>query len=205
MPLMMLKQQLKKARLRLNKSLPVRKCVLTGASGPSHQLIRFVTSPEGVVFPDIGNRLDGRGAWLKASGTVLAQAVKAKSLQKALKAKALAEDLPHLVERLLVERVQHLLGLGRRGGSVLGGAGKIRAASNHVAILLVATDASEREARGLASASGAEITIGCLSGEELGKVFGRPSLAFAACLTGNHGFAASLGEELARLQGVREE
>jgi len=30
-------------------------------------------------------------------------------------------------------------------------------------------------------------------------------LAFAACLTGNHGFAASLGEELARLQGVREE
>lgn len=195
---------MRKVSPRLNKSAPIRKCVVTGASGPSQHLIRFVASPDGVVFPDIGNRLDGRGAWLKASGTVMAQAVKAKSLQKALKATALAENLPHLVETLLVERVQHLMGLGRRGGSVIGGAGKIRAASNAVAILLVATDASEREARGLASSSGAEMTVGCLSGEELGKVFGRPSLAFAACVTGNHGFAASLGEELARLQGVRE-
>ncbi len=202
---MMLTRPLKKASPRLNKSAPIRKCVVTGVSGPSHQLIRFVASPEGVVFPDIGNRLDGRGAWLKASGAVLAQAAKTKSLQKALKAAALAEDLPHLVETLLVERVQHLMGLGRRGGSVLGGAGKIQAASHPVAILMVATDASEREARGLASATEAEMTVGCLSGEELGKVFGRPSLAFAACLTGNHGFAVSLREELSRLQGVREE
>jgi predicted RNA-binding protein YlxR (DUF448 family) len=196
---------MRKVRPRLNKSTPIRKCVVTGACGPSHQLIRFVSSPEGVVFPDIGHRLDGRGAWLKASGKVMAQAVKAKSLEKALKAGALAENLPQMVETLLVERIQHLLGLGRRGGMVIGGAGKIRAADDAVAILMVATDASEREARGLASASGAEMTVRFLSGEELGKVFGRPSLAFATCLTRNHSFAASLGEELSRLQGVREE
>lgn len=196
---------MRKVRPRLNKSTPIRKCVVTGASGPSHQLIRFVSSPEGVVFPDIGHRLDGRGAWLKASGKVMAQAVKAKSLEKALKAGALAENLPQMVEALLVERIQHLLGLGRRGGMVIGGAGKIRAADDAAAILMVATDASEREARGLASACGAEMTVGFLSGEEIGKVFGRPSLAFAACLKRNHSFAASLGEELSRLQGVREE
>ena len=67
-----------RVRVALIKSIPIRTCIVTGQTGPSDQLIRFVVSPDGMIFPDIGHKLDGRGAWLLASRQVLEQALNAK-------------------------------------------------------------------------------------------------------------------------------
>ena len=42
---------------------PERRCVATGASGPTEDLIRFVADPDGVLTPDLAERLPGRGVW----------------------------------------------------------------------------------------------------------------------------------------------
>lgn len=179
-----------------------RVCVVTGYRAPQAQLLRFVVDADGVIYPDINHRAGGRGAWLKADGAVLKDSGDA--LKKALKARAVVADLPVLVERLLVVRVQEILALGRRAGAVIGGAGKIRTAAENVALLLVAHDASPREAKNLANACGVSSTANMLRGEELAKVFGRESMAFVACLGGHDGLIARLHDELARLQGVRQ-
>ena len=186
---------------------PIRACVVTRHRAPQAQLLRFVVDAEGVVLPDINHRAGGRGAWLKADAAVLRESGDA--LKKALNARAVVDDLPCLVERLLVGRVQEILALGRRAGAVIGGAGKIRTATENVVLLLVADDASPREAKTLinacgANACGAVSTAHILRGEELGKIFGRESLAFVACLDGNQGLIARLHDELARLNGVRQ-
>ena len=189
-----------------NKSMLERVCVVTKYRAPQAQLLRFVVDADGMVFPDINNRAGGRGAWLKADGAVLKDSGDA--LKKTLKARGVVEDLPCLVERLLVGRVQEILALGRRAGAVIGGAGKIRTTAENVVLLLVAHDASLREAKTLANACGLSGmpfgTANILRGEELGKVFGRESMAFVACLGGHDGLIARLHDELARLHGVRQ-
>lgn len=191
-------------RQALIKSAPIRTCIVTGNSDQSDQLIRFVVSPDGMIFPDIGHKLDGRGAWLTANRNVLEQAIKSRRLEKALKANTLVPDLVNYVDEQLIKRVQHLLGMGRRAGVIIGGAGKISASKETVKMLLMANDASSREAKRLLGSANAEIHDGYLAGEELGRVFGRSSLAFVACLEESDGFQASLQSELCRLKGVRD-
>lgn len=202
---MKLVKPLNRSRVRelLIKPAPIRTCIVTGQTGPSDQLIRFVVSADGIIFPDIGHKLDGRGAWVTASRQALEQALKTKRLEKVLKATALVPDLIGYLDKQLLKRVQHMLGMGRKAGVVIGGAGKISASKDSVTMLLAATDASEREARGLKAATGADIHKGYLTGEELGQVFGRTSLAFVACLEESDGFQASLDSELCRLRGIR--
>ncbi len=48
-----------------------------------------------------------------------------------------------------------MLGMGRKAGVVIGGAGKISASKDSVTMLLAAKDASEREARSLKAVTGA--------------------------------------------------
>ena len=149
---------------------PLRACVMTRQRARQTQLIRFVVDAEGVVYPDINNRAGGRGAWLKADGALLKES--GDTLKKALKARGVVDDLPGLLERLLVVRIQEMLALGRRGGQVIGGAGKIRAMPESVVLLLIASDASPREAKALISACGVLTTANILRGEELEKCLG---------------------------------
>ena len=43
---------------------PERKCILTGAHGDRADLIRLALSPDGDLFPDLGAKAPGRGAWV---------------------------------------------------------------------------------------------------------------------------------------------
>ena len=55
---------------------PERKCIATGEVAPKRGLIRFVVSPDGVVVPDVLERLPGRGIWVSADRAALDLAVK---------------------------------------------------------------------------------------------------------------------------------
>jgi len=77
---------------------PERRCVVTGEVQPKAGLVRFVLSPEGVIFPDLAEKLPGRGIWVTANRDLIAKAAaKERALAKE-KARHTAE-LEHAAQR----------------------------------------------------------------------------------------------------------
>lgn len=199
---------------------PNRKCVITGRILPPAQMIRFVASDSGEVLPDIKAYLPGRGAWVVAERAILEKTFadkqgNAKPLLASLKAKHLTPDMLGLIEQLLLARVQSQLSMGRKAGVVIGGGGAIKAYAgasakkgNSVDWLIVAVDASEREAKAMLATTKPNHQCRALTSGEIGAVFGRESLVFAACLVSpnqgfSHGLNQSIGRALLRLQATR--
>lgn len=66
------------------KKIPLRKCVVTQERLPKRELLRIVKNNEGKVMVDLSSKANGRGAYIKKDLTVLEQAMKNKSLARAL-------------------------------------------------------------------------------------------------------------------------
>ena len=96
---------------------------------------------------------------------------------------------------MLRQRALSSAGLARRAGDLVGGSGKLAAEGESFAGLLAAPDASDREMRRLASRLNVDWTSRKLDATELGQVFGRDSLAFAAVRRGR---VAKTAENLRR-------
>ena len=186
--------------------IPERRCVVTGEGLNPHQLIRFVADGDGFVFPDVGNKVSGRGAYVKADRLVLEKAIKTDQLIKSLKAQHIAEDMVDIVDALLVRRCQDHIALARRSGIAIGGGGKIRSL-DEAAGLLIADDASEREARALRGDVDHGWVVSVMGSHEIGIPFGRQALAFAAILPSQaYGLvqqSEKLSNELRRLATYR--
>ncbi len=186
--------------------MPERRCVASGEALGPHQLIRFVADADGFIFPDVGSKLGGRGAYIKADRDVLAKAITSGQLKKSLSADHVADDMTDIVETLLVKRCQEHIALARRSGLAIGGGGKIRAAGD-VNGLLIADDASAREARALRGDVDHDWVVSSLASHELGVPFGRQAIAFAAILSSSAYGAMlqseKLSQELRRLATYR--
>ena len=101
-----------------DRSGPERRCIATGASGPTERLIRFVLGPDGAVVPDLAGRLPGRGAWLTADRALVLKAVKKNLFARAFRANVnLPDDFAGQIETLLVRRLQDVLALARKANS----------------------------------------------------------------------------------------
>ncbi|MGE5653186.1 MAG: RNase P modulator RnpM [Bacillota bacterium] len=82
------------------KKVPLRMCVGCQTMHPKKELIRVVRTPDGEVLIDPTGKKAGRGAYLCAQVACLEQAVKRKSLQRALE-----HDLPEEVVNSLKARL----------------------------------------------------------------------------------------------------
>ena len=181
-----------------------RRCIATGEAQPRAGLIRFVLSPDGVVTPDISEKLPGRGMWVSADRKALELAVKKNPFSRAAKAQATVPDgLIDLVETLVVKRLIHLISLARRSGDAICGFEKTKGAliSDSAKVLLQAADGSEQQKRKLRPPTGQNTYISCLTAAELGLAFGRDYVIHAA-LTGG-GLTRSVRTEFERLVGIR--
>jgi predicted RNA-binding protein YlxR (DUF448 family) len=183
-----------------------RRCVISGEVLGSHQLIRFIADADGFVFPDLGGKIKGSEAYVTADRLLLEKAVKTGQLARSLSARHVDEGMPEMVDKLLVKRCQDHISLGRRSGIAIGGGGKIRSLGE-VAGLLIADDASQREARALRGDVEHDWIISVMGSHELGIPFGRRALAFVAVLH-NPSYGATqqsekLSEELRRLATYR--
>src|SRR5690625_2549468 len=191
------------------RSVPERRCIATGESGPSDRLIRFALSPEGEVVPDLAARLPGRGVWLSADRAAAEKAVKKRLFSRGFRAQvSVAEDLPDLLERLLVERMIAIIGFARKAGQAVTGAEKTRAKlrSGSAGLLIQARDGSPDGRRKMAAlahgtGNGRIGLVELLDATELGLAFGRDFAIYAALDSG--GFAARLAMEARRLSGFR--
>ena len=66
------------------KKIPMRMCAVTREKYPKQELLRVVKTPDGEVKIDETGKLNGHGAYIKKDLNVLAQAIKTKSLARAL-------------------------------------------------------------------------------------------------------------------------
>lgn len=181
-----------------------RRCIATGQTRDSAELIRFVIGPDMAVVPDITGKLPGRGIWVSADRAALERAAKRKLFARAAKKPVEVQpDLVAEVEDQLGRRVVELLALARKSGTAVCGFEKVREllASGRAAVLLQARDGSERGKSKLRPPPGDGCYITVLSAAELGLAFGREHVIHAALADG--GLAARVIDEAARLAGMR--
>lgn len=190
----------------------LRLCAATREALNRDALIRFVVDPEGGIVPDLAQRLPGRGVWVKAEKSVVAQAVKANVFAKSLKRSVRADaGLPDRVEHLLEKRVLEALALANKAGLVTTGAQKVDelVESGAATVLVQAGDAAEggREklARKFAAVSRAkgreQAVVTSLSTEQLSLAMGRSNVVHAALIHG--GAAQRFWNEAERLSRFR--
>lgn len=181
---------------------PVRRCVVSGKTGPRDSFLRFVVAPDGTLTPDIEGKLPGRGLWLTVSRAALDEAVAKNAFAKAARAAVKTPpDLADRVDRLLVKRALEGLSLAKRAGAVAAGFVKAKALIDKggAGLVVEALDASRAErarlgGRDIATASG-------LSAEEMGAALGRDNAVHVALRDGP--MAARVGTDLTRLAAFR--
>ena len=184
---------------------PERRCILSGEVLAKEALLRFVVGPDGVLVPDFGNKLPGRGLWLRPSREGLQKAAERNLFSRAARqAVRLPEDLPELVARQLRQRCLDRLALARRAGEAVAGHDKVRGwlKEGAAALLLQATDGAAEPRRRLAALGRGHRpelnVIELFSAGELGQALGRDAAVHVAVASG--GLADTLYQEAARLR-----
>ena len=172
---------------------PTRTCIATRATRGVDEMIRFVAAPDGMVTPDLRRKLPGRGVWVTASSSAVAEAVKTKAFARGLKTQVkIPDDLPGLVGQLLRAQALQALSLANKAGAVICGAAKIEGgAGRGYAALAHAAEASvngieklERAVRGKSRDGVAIPAIRLFTGDELSLSLGREHVVHAALVTG---------------------
>ncbi len=183
---------------------PERRCVVTGEVQPKAGLIRFVLSPEGVVVPDLAQKLPGRGIWVTADRDAITKAATKGLFARAAKVPAqVPEGLADMVEAGQARRVVELVSLARKAGLCVAGFEKVKGwlADGKARVLFQASDGSERGKGKLWTPEGGR-WFGCLTASELGLAFGRDSVVHGALSAG--GLTKRVVEEAAKLTGLRK-
>jgi len=186
-----------------------RKCIATGELSAPERLVRFALDPNGVVTPDLGRELPGRGAWVMASPEAIIAAAAKGHFSRAFKSKAVLADgltpegLAAGVERGLEARALSALGLARRTGALVAGFEKARAAllKGRPGALVTASDAGADGAEKLARLAGEAPIVRAFSSEALSRALGLEGVVHAVLADGPE--AARFLREAARLEGFR--
>lgn len=185
-----------------------RRDLATGRAAPETAMIRYVVGPGGVITPDLGRKLPGRGLWLAASAEATALAVRRGLFARAAKAAVTAPgDLADQVVIGLQRRLLAGLGLARKAGWLAAGYEKTLAAveGGRAAFLIEALDGA-RDGRRRLSAAAARLAapprlIGLFTVDELSLALGRETVIHAAFLAGRGADRWALDAE--RLSGFR--
>ena len=187
-----------------SENLTERKCLVSQESGPKAGLIRFVTSPDGAVVPDILEQLPGRGYCVTADLHILEDAVKRKVFARGAKTQvSVPEDLIAKIDLQLARRVVDLVSIARKAGKAVTGFEKVKGwlAEGRAKVLLQASDGAARGKDKLWTPEGGRF-FGCLTAQELGLAFGRGHAIHCALSGGK--LSERVVHEAARLRGLRE-
>lgn len=180
-----------------------RRCLVTGEVQPKYGLIRFIVGPEGMVVPDLAEKLPGRGFWLTADRAILNRAIAKGLFSRGAKAQvAVSDDLPGLIEKGLARRVTDLISLSRKAGRAVAGFEKVKdwLSQGRAKVLLQASDGSDRGKGKLWTPEGGR-WFGCLTASELGLSFGRDYVIHSALAPGR--LTDSVIRDASRLTGLR--
>jgi predicted RNA-binding protein YlxR (DUF448 family) len=195
-----------------------RTCIVTRRREPPEGMIRFVRGPDGVIAPDIRGRLPGRGVWVGAQASLVAEAARKRLFARSLKEQteaspALAED----VDRLLAADCLQMLALANKAGAVTAGFNKVAdtIAKGAAGVLVAAVDGGAdgkrklrqcaRRAEGERSTEndGVPPIVGLFTSNQLDLALGRTNVIHAALASGGPGASfLSRCRRLAAYRGV---
>lgn len=181
---------------------PTRRCIATGESLPTAELIRFVVGPDNAIVPDIAGRLPGRGLWLRARRDMIETAAQKRLFAKAARGNVnVSPDLADTVAELLRRRCLNHLGLAQRAGLVASGAEKVRAqiATGRTAALIEAADGSEAERQKMGALVPGVPVVDVFTSPELGGAIGRDMAVHVALLPGR--LTEMILEDAGKLRG----
>ena len=183
---------------------PARRDIVRRESRPKGALVRFVVGPDGVVYPDVAERLPGRGVWVEARRDAI-EAASAKNLfaRAAKEAARVPDGLADAVERQLTRRCLDLVGLARRAGEVVNGFDKVAAAlrGGTKGLLLSAADGAADGVRKLTGLQGDGPHVAVFERADLGRALGRDDAVHVLVKDGP--LARRLDAEAARLRGFK--
>ncbi len=185
-----------------------RRDIVSGLAMDEARLIRFVEGPHGVIVPDLGRKLPGRGVWVSAQRAAIERARKQGLFARALKKKVqVVDDLCDQIETLLMRRVLSSLGLARKAGDLVTGFEKTQSAilADRAAFIIEALDGAVDGRRKLADArrrtASSARPIGLFTSSELGLALGAENVVHLAFLAGRGAERWSI--EVDRLAGFR--
>ena len=168
----------------------LRLCAATRVERSPDDLIRFVAGPDGIIVPDLAQRLPGRGVWVSADRVSVQRAVATHAFAKSLKRKVeAAADLSGLVESLLIRRVCDAMSLANKAGAIVTGFEKIsyRLIDDSVYALAHGSDASadgrqklDRKFLAINGSDAASRIVAVLTVEQMSLAIGRPNVVHAA-------------------------
>src|SRR5262245_23179894 len=174
-------------------------CVVTREVKPVGDMFRFVVAPNGSVVPDLKRKLPGRGVWVTATRTAVAEAVKRGALKRGFRANVnVPPDLADRLEAMLGRWVLDALAIANKAGAVAAGFERVEGAieSGAVAAVIHAADASPDGVRKLTAAltrqnqenqAPAIPQIRAFTASQLDLALGRPHVIHAALLGGREG------------------
>lgn len=183
---------------------PERRCIATGETQAKAGMIRFVVGPDGQIVPDLLGKLPGRGIWVSADRAALEQASRRGLFARAAKQQVnVPDDLLDMLEKNLAARVIHLISLARKAGGAIAGFEKVKdwLVKEQAAVLIQASDGSERGKSKLRPPIGEDRFFTCLTADELGLAFGRENVIHGALAAG--GLASRVVEEAKKLKAMR--
>ncbi|MCP5084445.1 MAG: RNA-binding protein [Alphaproteobacteria bacterium] len=184
---------------------PERRCIVTGETQPKAGLIRFVADPDSMIVADLLGKLPGRGIWVSADRIAIEKACRQGLFSRAAKQRVKTPDgFANVIEAALASRVIHLISLARKAGQAVAGFEKVKSwlVSGEAAVLLQASDGSERGKTKLRPPDETGAFVGVLTGSELGLAFGRENVIHGALAAG--GLTQRVVEEATKLQGLRK-
>jgi predicted RNA-binding protein YlxR (DUF448 family) len=172
-----------------------RLCAATREVKPVSDMIRFVVGPDGEAVPDLQRKLPGRGVWITATRTALADAVRRNAFGRGFDRKVkVPPDLVQSTESLLERAALNALAIAGKAGQIVTGFSKVEAAlaREHVVALLHASDAAPDGIRKIdgalrrrGDAEGRKIgLIAAFTSVQLDLALGRSNVVHAALLAG---------------------
>ncbi len=183
---------------------PSRRCIVTRRPLPKPAMIRFVVDPNGVLTPDLAERLPGRGLWLTAQRDIVETACAKRVFGRAARRSVtVPEALGDRLEALLAVRCIGQLGLANRAGQLVAGFTKVSdwLRSGKAAILVIAAGGLGRDAMELERMGRDIRRIRVLTADEMGSAIGRERIVHMALSPGR--LAGALEREAGRLAGFR--
>ena len=160
----------------------VRRCIVTGEILPREALIRFVIGPDHRVWPDLDEKLPGRGLWVACDAAALDTAIRKNLFAKAARQQAVCPpDLAAQTAALLHAKLLQLVGLARRSGICITGFAQVEPAvrNGSIALLLLASDAGADGAGKLLARLEVAKIKQILTSRELGDALGHNGLVYA--------------------------
>ncbi|MBR72882.1 MAG: DNA-binding protein [Rhodospirillaceae bacterium] len=182
----------------------LRRCLVSRRTMNKNEMVRFVIDPKGVVVPDIGSKLPGRGLWVEANRESVTSAVDQNIFTTtASKVTSIPNDLVGKVEKKLMERSINWLGLARRAGFFIIGQEKVRSKIDLgvLAILIQAFDGSEEELKKMRTSAKNIACVKIFSSQEISNVMGHSNVIHGALLKSK--FVIPFMADVARLAGFR--